>query len=565
LKNKYYNKIIILSIIFLFIGASVIPSISGYTNQSYNKTPTNSLSNDDYVNVYWKFNDCSGSTLADSAHNYDGSISGATWTTSGYSGCALIFDGIDDYVNLNTHTAEIALNKTDDVIYSFYFKSTTGGIIYSSTSSVGYNPAMTIELIPNNGTLMFKIWTLVCGISLYSTGSYNDGAWHHAEFYFNGITANPTVTLYVDNTYDTKITHWLCEISNTDFKKTRLGMHAYSSSDYYEGYLDEFKIVKFEGGNKQVTPIIDGPTYGDPNVYYDFTFITNDPEGDDILLYVNWDDGYPDEWIGPYASGEEVVLSHKWPVDGLYNITARSQDSWGKSHSSAPYQIRIGNHPPEAPTIKGPRYGEDYDELTYKFKATDFENHNLYYYIDWGDDDPDVWIGPYNSGEEISVNHIWYFEGDYAIKARVRDIKNLQSEWSEEYLIRLGDEPPSIPDINGPRVGSPGVEYDYSFRSYDPEGDNVSYHIKWGDGDELITTYYTSGSDLTLSHKWDEEGKYKISARANDTFGYLSDWKEITVTMPREKIVSNPFFIKFLEHFQNIFPILHLLLSQLGL
>ncbi|KYK25840.1 hypothetical protein AYK20_04085 [Thermoplasmatales archaeon SG8-52-1] len=568
MKNKYYKNILILNIIFLFLLASVIPSISGYTRdtgQSNNKIHTNYLLNDDYVNVYWEFDDCGGTTLTDSAHNYDGIINGATWTSNGHSGCALIFDGANDYVDLNSHTEEIAINKTDDVIYSFYFKSTSGGIIYSTTSSQGYNPAMVIELIPNNGTLLFKIWTLVCGIALYSEGSYNDGKWYHAEYYFNGITANPTVTLNVDGDFDSKTTHWLCEIANDDFSKTRLGMHAVYSSDYFDGYLDDFKIIKFEGGNKQVPPTIDGPTYGDPNVEYDYSFITNDPEGDDILLYVNWDDGYPDEWIGPYASGEEVVLSHKWPVDGLYNITARSQDSWGKSHSSSPYQVRIGNHPPNPPTIKGPRYGEDYDELTYKFVATDFENHDLYYYIDWDDGNPDEWIGPYASGEEISVNHIWYFEGDYSIKAKVRDIKNLKSEWSEEYIIRLGDEPPSIPDINGPRVGTPGVEYDYTFNSFDPEGDNISYEIKWGDGDEIITTYYTSGSDLLLSHKWDGEGKYIISARANDTFGYLSDWKEITITMPRDKSVSNPYLIRFLERFQNIFPILQLLLERIGL
>ncbi len=569
MKNKYNKKILILSIIFLFIGASVIPSISGYTqeiNQSNNEGPTNyPINDDDYINVYWHFNDCGGSTLTDSAHNYNGIIDGATWTTSGHSGCALIFDGVNDFVNLNAHTKEIIQNKTDDCIYSFWFKSSSGGIIFSSTSSQGYNPAMQIELIPSNGTLLFKIWTLVCGIALYSTGSYNDGNWHHAEYYFNGITANPTVTLFVDNTYDNSVTHWLCEVQNDDFSKTRLGMHAVYSSDYYNGVLDEFKIIKYEGGNKQEPPTIDGPTTGDPNVYYDYTFITDDPEGDDILLYVNWEDGYPDEWIGPYESGEEVVLSHKFPIDGLYNITARSQDSWGKSHSSPPYQVRIGNHPPEPPTIKGPRYGEDYDELTYKFVATDFEDHDLYYYIDWGDDDPDVWIGPYASGEEISMPHIWYFEGDYNIMARVKDIENLQSDWSEKYLIRLGDEPPSIPDINGPRIGTAGAEYDYTFNSYDPEEDNISYHIKWGDGDEFITTFSPSGSDLILSHKWDGEGKYKISARANDTFGYLSDWKEITVTMPRDRSVSNPFFIRFLERFQNILPILQLLLQHIGL
>ena len=569
MRQCLYKKILLYGIVFLFIGASIIPNINGNIGKTINQLSNEKIANSsfkaDYTNVYWKFDDCSGPTLTDSAHDYDGTIEGATWTTSGHSGCALIFDGADDYVDLNAHIYEIAQNKTDDCIYSLWFKSSSGGIIFSTTAESGYNPAMQIELIPTNGTLLFKIWTLVCGIALYSTGSYNNGQWHHAKYYFNGNTANPTITLYVDNNYDNTVTHWLCEVVNDDFSKMKLGMHAVYSSDYYDGYLDDFKIIKYEGGNKQVPPIIDGPIQGDPNVEYDFTFTTNDPEGDDILLYVNWDDGNIEDWIGPYNSGEAVVLSHKWAVDGLYNITARSEDSWSKSHTSQPYTIRIGNQPPEAPTIKGPRYGEDLDELTYKFLAYDFEDHDLYYYIDWDDGNPDIWIGPYASGEEISVSHIWYSEGEYNIRAKVKDIQDLHSPWSENYLIRLGDKPPSIPDINGQRTGTPGVEYEYTFNSYDPEGDNISYDIKWGDGDEFTSTYYPSGSDLILTHKWEGEGKYIISARANDTFGYLSDWKEITVTMPREKSYSNPFFIRFLERFQNILPILQLLLQRIGL
>jgi hypothetical protein len=563
MSSKYYKKFLILSILVLFIGASATPIISGYTNQLNKKIINDVPLADDYVNVYWRFNDCNGDTLTDSAHNYDGIIDGATWTTNGHSGCALIFDGVDDYVNLNSHTQEIALNKTDDLIYSVWFKSPSGGIIYSATASQGSNPAMQIELIPSNGTLLFKVWTFVCGIALYSTGSYNNDAWHHAEFYFNGITANPTITLYVDGDYDNNVTHWLCGVSNTDFTKTKLGMHAVYSSDYFEGYLDEFKITKYEGGDKQVPPDINGSTIGDPNVEYDYSFITDDPEGDDILIYVDWDDGSNTGWIGPYDSGEEVILSHEWSEDGLYNITAKSEDSWGKSHSSFPYAVRIGNQIPEAPTIKGPRYGEDFIELTYYFIAYDFEDYDLYYYIDWDDDNPDEWIGPYGSGEEIAISHIWYSEGDYNIRAKVKDIENLHSEWSENYHIRLGDEPPSIPDIDGTRTGTAGIEYDYTFVSIDPEGDNVSYDIKWGDGEEVTTIFYPSGDDLILTHKWEDEGKYTISARANDTFGYLSEWKKITVTMPRDKSLSNPFLVKFLEHFQNLLPTLHRFLQQI--
>ena len=69
--NNYYKKTIVLSIIFLFIGAVIIPSISGYTiqtiNQSNKKINLGSPINNDYVNAYWKFDTGSGNTAYDSS------------------------------------------------------------------------------------------------------------------------------------------------------------------------------------------------------------------------------------------------------------------------------------------------------------------------------------------------------------------------------------------------------------------------------------------------------------------------------------------------------------------
>ena len=76
----------------------------------------------------------------------------------------------------------------------------------------------------------------MCGIKLYSNGAYNDGDWHHAEYYFNGITSNPTATLYIDNSLDSIVTHWLCEIESDDYAKAKMGMHAHSEKDYFDGF-----------------------------------------------------------------------------------------------------------------------------------------------------------------------------------------------------------------------------------------------------------------------------------------------------------------------------------------
>jgi hypothetical protein len=165
------------------------------------------------------------------------------------------------------------------VIFSFYFKSTDSGIIYSST---GLNnvPEIRIELY-SNGSIYFRIWTALCGIAVFSGPGFNDGSWHHVEAYFNGITSKPTLEIWVDEEFENSITVWLCEIENDDFRLTKMGKRASDSSLRYKGYIDEFKITKYEAGNEQNPPIIDGPTHGEAGVEHDYTFLTNDPEGDE--------------------------------------------------------------------------------------------------------------------------------------------------------------------------------------------------------------------------------------------------------------------------------------------
>ena len=542
-KKELTKRSLVFGIFVVFIGAGIMPSISGHTEQANSQlngeAMTNFLLDDDYVNVYWKFDDCGGSTLSDSSgHGYDGTINGATWTTDSYTGCALIFDGVDDYVTLDAHSKGLGMNKTDDAIYSFYFKPTGDGLIYSATAPWGYSPELRIELLPT-GHLMFKVWTNLCGISLVSSGTYdNEDEWYHAEFYFDGITSNPTIDLYVDDDFDSTVTHWLCEIANDDYGKTKIGAHAYNLSDPFEGCIDEFKIIKYPGGNEQNPPTIDGPTEGEPGIDYDYTFVTDDPEGDNISIQVDWGDGEVTDWIGEYNSGEEVTLSHSWD-EGAYEIKARSKDRWYHSSWSEPHTVLIGNQPPSAPTIDGPIEGDIEEELTYTFTAIDPDADELLYYVDWGDGTHDDWFGPFPSGQGVTATHTWDSEDDYEIIAKAKDESGLESDWSEPYLMRIGDEPPGVPDIDGPPSGRPEKEYEFTFETTDPEGDLVYYDINWGDGNSL-TDYgpFESGEVVRLNHSWNDEGTVTIEARARDPFYLYSDWAQHNFIVKKSKPVN---------------------------
>jgi hypothetical protein len=555
-KKNLFKKSLVVGIIVLFIGTSVLPTISGSIVKTSNKStiigPTKLLLSDNYVNGYWKFDEGSGNIAYDSSlHNFDGTINGATWTT-GYSGYALDFDGVNDDVDLNAYAQNnLGFNKTDDIMFEFYFQttSTNEGIIYSMCHTYGYNPGIHIAMNPN-GTLEFRAWRLSCGIVLDSTKAYNNGNWHYAKITYNGITANPTVEIYVDNSFDTNVTEWVCDFHSDQFNYAKIGRQANQSINFFNGIIDEFKITKYPGGNEQNPPDISGPGHGDPGEEYDFTFVTNDPEGDDIRIQIDWGDGQITDWLGPYQSGEPVTLSHKWNEEGKYYIKARSKDYWHFSRWSDPYELRIGNFPPDAPTINGPKYGEPGIQYTYTFKAIDHEENNVSYYVEWGDGKYTDWFGPYPSNTDVTASHAWTSKGNYNIRAKAKDNLSLESDWSDLYPVRIGDEPPAKPTITGPSSGKTGIEYNFTFVTTDPEGDNVYYEIKWGDGKEEVTDYYKSGKTVTRSHTWEKKGTYIIQARAGDIFDKKSQWESMIIVIIQKNKGAYRSFIN--QKFANI-------------
>jgi hypothetical protein len=88
------------------------------------------------------------------------------------------------------------------------------------------------------------------------------------------------------------------------------------------------------------------------------------------------------------------------------------------------------DEPPNAPTISGKTEGKIDTEYNYTFVTTDPEGHDVYYYIKWGDNTNSSWLGPYTSGQQITVAHSWDNKGKYVIEAKAKDTYGVESDWS---------------------------------------------------------------------------------------------------------------------------------------
>ena len=108
------------------------------------------------------------------------------------------------------------------------------------------------------------------------------------------------------------------------------------------------------------------------------------------------------------------------------------------------------NHMADAPniaTIQGPASGKYGEVNQYNVSTTDDQGDQVFYKVDWGDRTQSDWLGPYDSGEPVVINHKWQKKGDYNIRVKAKDINNFQTVWSAPYPVSM---PRRISLFNGP-------------------------------------------------------------------------------------------------------------------
>lgn len=96
------------------------------------------------------------------------------------------------------------------------------------------------------------------------------------------------------------------------------------------------------------------------------------------------------------------------------------------------------NNPPEKPGKPiGPSSGKVGATCEYATFSTDPNGDKIYYMFDWGDGNRSEWIGPYESGEIISVSHMWEKEGNYTVRVIAKDEYGAQSQWSDSLSVSV--------------------------------------------------------------------------------------------------------------------------------
>jgi len=142
----------------------------------------------------------------------------------------------------------------------------------------------------------------------------------------------------------------------------------------------------------------------------------------------------PYTWFWTFGDGNTSIEqnpNHTYANIGKYNICLNVTDECGNTSSHTSWAwIQEKNDPPEKPSVEGELNGKIKTEYDYKFLSSDPEGLHIWYIIQWGDDSDTGWIGPYKSGEEITMNHRWSEKGEFVIRCKAKDPYGDESNWA---------------------------------------------------------------------------------------------------------------------------------------
>ena len=187
-----------------------------------------------------------------------------------------------------------------------------------------------------------------------------------------------------------------------------------------------------------VTPVKPvGPALGIWHVEYTYTSHSTDPEGEDIYYLFDWGDGSNSGWLGPFASGQNVIGTYTWTELGTYEVKVKARDVWGAGSSwSDILMVTItDNQPPNVPEVTGPAEGKPGNSYLFNMITEDPQDHDIYYFVDWGDNTTTDWLGPYISGTEIHATHSWDVKGTYNVKVKAKDSMGAESDWGNVTIV----------------------------------------------------------------------------------------------------------------------------------
>jgi hypothetical protein len=190
------------------------------------------------------------------------------------------------------------------------------------------------------------------------------------------------------------------------------------------------KFVNFQ--TSIVANSAENERYPDVRFDMDGNFVCTYVMNNNLYSLISEDGGAT--WIDEaQINTNDAVVVEEYKTSDLGEFAIKGM--WEET-GSAGIEIWIGdvsapsNLPPFIPTITGEQKLKRNKEYEFKFKATDPDVDNIYYFVEWGDNTTTTWEGPYASGYELALKHTWTTKDTFTIRCKAKDVNDAESDWA---------------------------------------------------------------------------------------------------------------------------------------
>jgi len=272
--------------------------------------------------------------------------------------------------------------------------------------------------------------------------------------------------------------------------------------------------------------------------------------------------------------GCSVVCSFDAPSLGPRGLAWDGEDMWYTDLNQGIFKINVSCEPPNTPSRPcGPNNGFTGVNYTYSTSTIDPGGDDVKFGWDWdGDYQVDNWTGFYPSGRTVSVNHYWSLSGTYDVRVIAEDTDRGKSEWSDPLSVIISYE--SNLDCSGKlnwnrvkpgttvkdnftisNIGGSDSELDWKVLSYPDWGTwtftpKSGSNLKSSDGEATVEVILVVPNEKVKKFSGEV-----IVINEGDTNDICKI--PISLTTPKNKGLNfQIFFLRFLEKYLQLFPIL---------
>ena len=257
------------------------------------------------------------------------------------------------------------------------------------------------------------------------------------------------------------------------------------------------------------------PSSGKLPLDVNFGLDLNDPENGSLRWEIDFGDGTK-------AEGNGTEIEHVYRDDGTYKVTLTVYDPLNANSTCT---VTVGVQPNEEPVALfsySPAKVKVGEEVSFLDSSTDPDGSVVKWSWNFGDG---------TTSEERNPRHAYSMPGLYTVTLTVEDDAGLKGTYYKDVTVEPRNYPPTADFTFIPKEPKAGEEVSFVDKSYDRDGEIVSWSWDFGDGE--------TSTKAEPTHAYSSAGNYTVTLTIRDNKGG-EDLKKITITVSSPPETPSP-------------------------